>query len=112
MVKKNPTGVVYSTNPDFSYNYGEVSEPDTLPPNRQDLRVVIEKKHRGGKTATLITGFIGKTIDLEKLGKDLKTKCGTGGSVKDAEILIQGDFRDKIMDFLIKSGYKAKKSGG
>ena len=112
MDKKKAVGIVYSTNPDFSYNFGATSETETLPPNQQDLRVIIEKKHRGGKKVTIITGFTGKTADLEKLGKELKSKCGTGGSSKDGEILIQGDFREKIIDYLIKSGYKAKKSGG
>ena len=112
MKKMNPQGIVYSTNPDFSYNFGDISEQETIPPNRQDLRVIIEKKHRGGKTVTVIIGFIGKNIDLEKLGRELKSKCGTGGAVKDGEILIQGDFREKVMDYLIKAGYKAKKAGG
>lgn len=112
MSKKRPDGVVYSTNPNFSYNYNEIHEEETLPPSRQDLRVMIDRKQRGGKTVTLITGFKGRWNDLEKLGKELKAKCGTGGSVKDGEIIIQGDFRERIIDVLIKAGYKAKRAGG
>lgn len=112
MAKKKPEGVVYSTNPNFSYNYNETPEEETLPPSRQDLRVMIDRKQRAGKTVTLVTGFKGKWDDLEKLGKELKTKCGTGGSVKEGEIIIQGDFRERIMDILIKAGYKAKRAGG
>ncbi len=112
MAKKKPTGVVYSTNPDFNFQFDEQDEQDTLPANQQDLRVWIDKKQRGGKQVTLVTGFVGTTSDLEILGKLLKTKCGTGGAVKDGEIIVQGDTRDKVMDILIKAGYKAKKAGG
>jgi translation initiation factor 1 len=110
--KKNITGVVYSTNPNFQYSFEGHSEPATLPPQHQNLRVFIEKKHRGGKTATVIKDFVGKLEDMEELCKFLKTKCGCGGTAKDGEILIQGDFRDKIMVMLIEKGYKAKKAGG
>lgn len=111
-MKKKLSGVVYSTNPDFVYNTDEQVEPDTLPPNKQDLRVMLDKKLKGGKKATLVTGFIGKTNDLADLAKKLKNLCAAGGSVTGGEILIQGDNRQKIMDFLIKNGYMAKFSGG
>ena len=104
-------GIMYSTNPEFEY----AQEEDTVvtaPNQQQDLRVMLDKKNRGGKAVTLITGFKGKTEDLEILGKMLKNKCGVGGSVKDGEILIQGDVRDKVMAILQKDGYKAKKAGG
>ena len=109
---KNVTGVVYSTNPDFKYTSAISSEANTLPPQQQELRVFLEKKHRGGKTVSVIKGFVGNKDDLEALGKLLKTKCGTGGSAKDGEIIIQGDLRVKIMEILIANGYKAKKAGG
>jgi len=112
MSKKKPNGIVYSTNPDFQYQFNQEDELETLPENQQDLRVWIDRKHRAGKQVTLITGFIGSSDDLETLGKLLKTKCGTGGSAKDGEIIIQGDVRDKVMDILTKAGYKAKKAGG
>ncbi|MEI6348383.1 MAG: translation initiation factor [Bacteroidota bacterium] len=112
MAKQKPTGVVYSTNPDFKFEFDRQEEQETLPPQQQDLRVWIDKKHRGGKQVTLITGFIGTSDDMESLGKQLKTKCGTGGTAKDGEIIIQGDVRDKVMDILVKAGYKAKKAGG
>ena len=110
--KKNTTGVVYSTNPDYKYTYENTPERDTLPPQQQDLRIFLEKKHRGGKTACIIKGFVGKQDDMENLSRLLKTKCGTGGSAKEGEIIIQGDFRDKILQILLEKGYKAKKAGG
>ena len=109
---KNIAGVVYSTNPEFEYQFNEAAEQETLAPQKQDLRVQLDKKQRGGKAVTLITGFIGSETDLEILGKKLKQKCGTGGSAKNGEILVQGDFRDKIMEMLKNDGYKVKRAGG
>ncbi|MCF8283841.1 MAG: translation initiation factor [Sphingobacteriales bacterium] len=109
---KNIQGVVYSTNPDFEYQHQNEEEHETLSNEKQDLRVMLDKKQRAGKAVTLITGFIGKEEDLQVLGKTLKTKCGVGGTVKDGEIMIQGDFRDKIMLILQQAGFKAKKAGG
>lgn len=104
-------GIMYSTNPEFEY-HEEVDETTTPPNNQQDLRVMLDKKNRGGKAVTLITGFKGKQDDLDILGKMLKTRCGVGGSVKDGEIMIQGDVRDKVLGILQKDGYKVKKAGG
>ena len=106
---KDRLNIVYSTNPDFIYENDMEEEEDTLPKNQQKLRVNIEKKGRNGKTATLIKGFIGSEDDLKELGKLLKTKCGVGGSVKDNEILIQGDFKQRIIDLLKTEGYTQTK---
>ena len=104
-------GMVYSTNPNFSLNEDQESQ-ETLVPGQQDLRVWLEKNHRGGKTASVIKGFVGSPSDLEELGRTLKNKCGTGGSAKDGEIIIQGDHRDKLLTLLQGMGYKARKAGG
>ena len=109
--EKNRKGVLYSTDPDFEYEY-ENDESKTLDNHKQNLEVWIDKKHRAGKTCVLIKGFIGKEDDLKSLAKILKSKCGVGGSVKNGEILIQGNVRDKIIDILEKEGYNTKKVGG
>ena len=109
---KNLDGIVFSTNQDFDYQYNEEQEDETLAANEQDLRVMLDKKQRGGKKVTLVTGFVGSEDDLKDLGKTLKSKCGVGGSAKNGEILIQGDFGDKVLELLKNAGYKAKKSGG
>lgn len=105
-------GIVYSTNPEFGYISDDSEIVETLEPRLQDLRVQLDKKQRGGKAVTLVTGFIGKQEDLEVLGKKLKQKCGVGGSAKGGEIIIQGDFREKVLALLGSEGYKAKRSGG
>ncbi len=110
--KKIPLGVVYSTNPDFDFSFEDNGQVETLAPAKQNLKVQLDKKARAGKQVTLISGFVGTNDDLEALSKKLKNLCGCGGSAKDGEILIQGDFRDKILTFLTTSGYKAKKVGG
>jgi translation initiation factor 1 len=109
---KDRLGVVYSTNPEFQYRKDEKQEQETLPPSQQKLIVSLDKKQRKGKSVTLIVGFIGKEDDLKELGKKLKTKLGVGGSAKDGEILIQGDFRERVMEMLKADGYQAKRSGG
>lgn len=108
--RKNRIDVVYSTNPDFEYNYDEEEEQETVEPSKQNLKVYLDTKaKKKGKQATLISGFVGYEEDLKGLSKLLKTKCAVGGSVKDGEIIIQGDFRDKIVQILTSEGYKAKK---
>lgn len=102
---KNRLNVVYSTNPDFSYDREESEEPETLFPEKQLLRIQLDKRNRNGKSVTLVTGFTGKEEDLKDLSKKLKTKCGVGGASKDGEILIQGDFRTKVLEILKKEGY-------
>lgn len=111
MGKKNKGGrVVYSTNPDFEPHEDD-EQQETLPPGEQTLYVQLDRKQRKGKEVTLVNGFVGNDDDLKELGKLLKNKCGTGGSVKDGEILIQGDFRDKAKDLLQQEGYKVKLKG-
>jgi len=103
-------GFVFSTNDSFDYHTQE--QVETLPPQKQFLEALFSNKGRGGKTVTVITGFVGSETDLKSLGKLLKTKCGVGGSVKDNEIIIQGNYRDKIMEILKKEGYNVKRVGG
>lgn len=110
--KKERVNVVYSTNPDFQFQFEEEEQIDTLPNGQQKLYVSIDRKQRAGKEVTLVEGFIGTEEDLKDLGKLLKSKCGVGGTVKDNEILIQGNFKDKIFDLLVKEGYGVKKKGG
>ena len=109
---KSRLGVVYSTNPDFQYDKGEESGPETLPPQQQHLIVMLDRKQRKGKEVTLIKGFVGSEEDLKELSRKLKIKLGTGGSAKDGEIIIQGDFRERVMEFLVNEKFKVKKSGG
>jgi translation initiation factor 1 len=110
MSKKKPSsdGYVYSTDPDFRVE-DESTPEETLPPKQQKLRVSLDTKQRAGKAVTLVTGFIGNTDDLEALAKQLKTHCGTGGSAKDGEIIVQGDQRDKICAWLVSKGYSSTK---
>ena len=95
---KDRLGIMYSTNPDFQYNTGDEEEEETLPKEKQLLRIALDKRNRGGKAVTLVTGFRGTTGDLEALGKFLKVKCGVGGSAKDGEIIVQGDLRPKVLE--------------
>lgn len=105
--KPNAGGLVYSTDPNFVPGTDE-PQAETLPVAQQKLRIRLETKHRGGKAATVVTGFIGREEDLEELSKKLKTHCGTGGSAKDGEIIIQGDQRPKVLAWLLQQGYPAK----
>jgi translation initiation factor 1 len=102
---KKAQGIVYSTNPEFTYDIGSTEEPQTLAPEKQELKVRLERKNRGGKTVTLVCCFAGSEEDLNILARTLKNKCGTGGSVKDGEIIIQGDFREKLFTILKSLGY-------
>ena len=106
---KSRLGVVYSTNPNFRYETEEAAEAETLPPEKQRLIVAIDRRNRGGKQVTLVTGFVGTQEDLKELGKTLKTRCGVGGTAKDGEITIQGDLRDKVVALLKEMGYNAKR---
>jgi len=111
--KKKRDGIVFSTNPDFEYSYQEEQEAESLAPRQQRLRIFLDRKQRKGKEVTLVTGFVGHNDDLKELGKMLKSKCGVGGSVKDGEIIIQGNQRDKVLKLLMDAGYtQSKKSGG
>ncbi|MFN4973082.1 MAG: translation initiation factor [Bacteroidota bacterium] len=108
---KRIEGVVYSTDANFSYEYSSTEQPATLPPAQQQLKIYLDRKG-GGKSVSRINGFIGSEEDAELLAKTLKQKCGVGGSVKDGDILIQGDHRDKLVAYLTDLGYKIKKAGG
>lgn len=110
--KKNRVNVVYSTNPDFSFDQDEDEFEETLEPNEQLLYVSIDRKQRGGKEVTLVEGFVGYDDDLKDLGKYLKSKCGVGGTAKDGDIIIQGKFKDKVAELLEEKGYRVKKKGG
>ncbi len=110
--KGDKSGFVYSTDPNFRFEDETGEEQETLPPGLQVLRVLLDKKQRAGKAVTLVAGFSGRQEDLDSLGKELRQHCGTGGAVKDGEILVQGDQRDKVLAWLLKKGYsKAKKAG-
>ena len=115
MAKKNDwkrrDGIVYSTESAFNYSYQEDPSAPTLPPQEQHLKVMLDKSGRAGKQVTLVSGFVGASKDLDALGKLLKSNCGVGGSVKDGNVLIQGDLRDKVVQVLLAEGYKAKRSG-
>lgn len=109
---KDRLNVVYSTNPDFRYETRDEEETSTLPPSQQKLRVQLDRKNRGGKVVTLVTGFTGSDDDLKELGRLLKSKCGVGGTAKDGEIIVQGDFKQKVLDLLKQAGYTQTKPVG
>ena len=109
---KDRLNVVYSTNPNFKYETTQKEEPTSLPPQQQKLRVSIDRKNRGGKTVTLVTGFVGTDEDLKALAKLLKSSCGVGGATKDGEIIIQGDFKQRVLDLLKAKGYTQTKPAG
>ena len=106
--KKNRIHVVYSTDPNYNYEYNNETEDETLPPEKQNLRVILDSKQRKGKTVTLVQGFVGREDDLKELAKLLKNKCGVGGSVKDGEIIIQGEVKEKVLNILRENKYRAK----
>jgi translation initiation factor 1 len=111
--RRNREGIVYSTDDSFEYSYNsEDQNRELMKTSQQNLKVMLDKRQRAGKKVTLINGFVGSEDDLKELGKKLKSKCGVGGTVKNWEILIQGDFRDRIIEILIAEGYTAKKAGG
>jgi len=112
MAKKKRIDVVYSTNQNYDYDYDDDIEQETIAKKDQLLYVFIDRKQRKGKSVTIVEGFIGGSDDLKELGKLLKSKCGVGGAVKNGEIMIQGDLKDKVFNLLIKEGYKVKKKGG
>src|SRR5690242_1738430 len=107
--ESDKNGFVFSTNRDFRFEDNDPKEPETLPPAQQPLKIRLDTKHRGGKTVTLITGYIGADSDLQTLGKSLKNACGTGGSAKDSVIIIQGDHRETVLSWFQKNGYKLSK---
>ena len=109
---KKRLGVVYSSNPDFKYEGEREEAGETPEPSQQKLYVSLDKKNRKGKVVTLVEGFTGKEQDLKDLGKDLKSKCGSGGTAKDGEIIIQGDFKDRVVKMLKDKGYVVKQKGG
>lgn len=106
---KHRLGVVFSTNPDFEYSSDEKPQAQTLPPREQDLRVWRDSRHRAGKVVTVVRGFVGTDDDLAALGRLLKKGCGVGGAVKEGEIIIQGDHRDRVTELLLREGYRCKK---
>lgn len=109
---KKRLGVVYSTNQEFEYDGDGNGEQETLPSGQQKLYISLDKKNRKGKAVTLVEGFSGSVEDLKNLGKELKSKCGSGGTAKDGEIIIQGDFRDRVYTMLKDKGYGVKRKGG
>lgn len=106
---KDRLGMVYSTNPNFQFETGDEEEAETLPKNQQRLRVRMEKNGRGGKTVTIVAGFVGTESDLKELGKWLKGRLGVGGSAKDGEVIVQGDFKQRVIDLLKADGYTQTK---
>ena len=109
---KDRLNVVYSTNPNFKYETTQEEEATSLPPQQQKLRVSLDRKNRGGKTVTLVTGFVGTNEDLKALAKLLKSSCGVGGTAKDGEIIIQGEFKQRVLDLLKAKGYTLTKPMG
>lgn len=108
---KERLGVVFSTNPDYKYQTEQQPETESLAPERQNLRVWLDRL-KGGRVATVVRGYVGRDEELAALGKELKKSCGVGGTTKDGEIIIQGDHRDRVIELLTKSGYRCKKAGG